>query len=182
MTAPHVVGLDLSLSGTGVAHADGTTETLRPKPAAMRGGPRLIWLRDRLTPAFLGDHLPGRIDLVVIEDYAPGSIGISGKLANAQLRGVVEAALAEHSPVTAVAFIKPNVLKRWATGNGGADKGQMVAAAVAAGWAGDPKRHDEADAFHLRAMGLQYLTGEGDPRQLEVCDQAVWPDVARKAA
>ena len=172
MSAPNVVGLDLSISATGIALPDGTTLTIKPKPANLRGGARLSYLADRLDDLIKFSPL----DLVVIEDYSPGAIGIAGKLANAQWRGVVEMMLHDFQRAAPVAFIKPNTLKRWATGNGAADKPAMVAAAIAAGWTGDPKRHDEADAYHLRAMGLQYLTGQGTAAQLEVCDSTAWPE------
>ena len=177
MSAPTVIGLDLSLSGTGVADVDGFTRTIRPKPATLRGGARLDFLLDALLLPILS-----RPTLAVIEDYSPGSVGISGKLANAELHGVVTLALHQHSPSTVIARIKPTSLKRWATGNGGAKKDEMVAAALAAGWTGDPKRHDEADAWHLRALGVQFLTGEGPAWQRELCDAMAWPDVAAPAA
>lgn len=167
---PVVMGLDLSVSSTGVARADGTTESLRPKPASMRGGERLDWHAERIAPL-----LPG-VTLLVVEDYSPGSVGIQGKLTNAGLRGVVERE-AYRAGVGAIAFVKPATLKRWATGNGGADKHQMVRAAQNAGWTGDPKRDDEADAWHLRRLGLQFLVGGGTPEQQQVCDSIAWPDV-----
>ena len=167
-----MVGLDLSLSATGVALVDGETVTIKPKPATLRGGERL---------AFIADALHNTITLtprlVVIEDYSPGSVGISGKLANAELHGVVTLLLHRRDPGIVIARIKPSALKRWATGNGGAKKPEMVEAAIAAGWRGDPKRHDEADAWHLRALGLQFLTGAGPAWQRELCDGMAWPGV-----
>lgn len=170
----NVIGLDLSLSGAGVARADGSTYTAKPKPATMRGGARLAFLRDLIVPALTLDGSP--VDLVVIEDYSPGSVGLSGKLANAQLRGVIELA-AHEAGVTAIALVRPGTCKRFATGNGTADKAAMVRAAQAAGWVGDPKRDDEADAFHLRRMGLAAITGADTAAQQDAVDAVVWPTI-----
>jgi len=85
VNAPNVVGLDLSLSATGIALPDGTTLTIKPKPANLRGGARLSYLADRLDDLIKFSPL----DLVVIEDYSPGAIGIAGKLANAGLAGAL---------------------------------------------------------------------------------------------
>lgn len=165
-----VIGLDLSLGSTGLALPDGATRRIRPRPASLRGGPRLtaIWSQLR---AELAGCSP---ELIVIEDYAPGSIGISGKLANAELRGVVIQRLSVALPEATFAFIKPNTLKRWATGSGVAKKPAMMAAAARMGWA-ETGCDDEADAFLLRALGLQYLTGQGPAHQLEICDSIAWP-------
>lgn len=169
MNAPKVAGLDLSLARTGICYPDGTTSTTKVRPASMKGGPRLVQILEQLDPLFL--TYP---DLVVIEDYSPGSIGIAGKLANAELHGCVLHRCALNG--VPVAKVRPSALKRWATGNGSADKLQMVAAALEAGWDGDT--HDEADAFHLRGMGLHHLTGEGDPARQAWADSVAWPDVA----
>lgn len=170
MSGPQVLGLDLSLSSTGVALPDGSTVRVRPRPASLRGPQRLtnLWLGIREA---IG---PWRPQLVVIEDYAPGSIGLSGKLANAELRGVVVQRLSLALPDASFAPIRPNTLKRWATGNGAAKKPAMMAAAARRGWA-DTGCDDEADAFLLRALGLQYLTGQGSEEELAICDAIAWP-------
>lgn len=171
-TDRQVVGLDLSLSSTGLALPDGTTRRIKPKPASLRGPARLTNLWASLREA-LGGWRP---ELIVIEDYAPGSIGISGKLANAELRGVVVQRLyLALGPTTTFAPIKPNTLKRWATGNGAAKKPEMMRAAARRGWA-DTGCDDEADAYLLHRLGLQYLTGEGDEYELEICDSIAWPE------
>lgn len=173
MSRPNVAGLDLSLSRTGIAHPDGTTTSTKVRPATLKGGPRLAQILEQLDGLFLQP-----LDLVVIEDYSPGSVGIAGKLANAELHGCVLLRCAKVG--VPVAKVRPSALKRWATGNGSADKNDMISAAHRAGWDGDS--HDEADAFHLRGIGLHHLTGESDPARQEWADAVTWPDVAWSAS
>ena len=48
---------------------------------------------------------------------------------------------------------RPSSVKLFATGKGNANKDRMIAAAIEAGARGNVN-DDEADAFHLRRMGL----------------------------
>lgn len=144
MAEPRVVGLDLSLTATGIALPDGTTATLTTK---LRGCERLIDLRNRCRKAC------ELADLAVVEGYSFGSRN-SHAHALGELGGVVRVAL----HVASVRFVEvsPSSLKKYATGKGNANKGEMLAAAI--------RRLDyqgasdnEADALWLRAMGLDAL-------------------------
>jgi crossover junction endodeoxyribonuclease RuvC len=143
----NVLGLDLSLTSTGVAHCDGSADTWQVK---LLGADRLISLRDRLVSL-----LDARVDLAVIEGYAFGRPNQASHIG--ELGGVVRVTLREHNvPFVAV---PPSSVKRYATGQGNASKEQMLVAAVKRlGYEG--ASNDEADALWLRAMALDHY---GEP-------------------
>lgn len=144
-----VVGLDLSLTSTGVATNRGTV-ALRPKK--LKGYPRLRWLRDGVL-ANLDAHKPS---LVVVEGPSYGSSGSSFH----QLAGwwwiCTEAVVSAGYPL---AVASPSSLKRFALGVGGgpkAGKDFMVAAAVRRfDWF--EGGNDEADALWACAIGYEHL-------------------------
>jgi Holliday junction resolvasome RuvABC endonuclease subunit len=145
MGAPIVIGLDLSLTATGVATPEGE-ETWRPPGTGMA---RLDWVRASVAE-LLGYWAPG---LVVVEGYSYGSRA-SHAHGLGELGGVVRLALAD-AAVTYV-DIPPASLKKYATGKGNAGKGEVLTAAVRRlGYGG----HDDnqADALWLRAMGMHHL-------------------------
>lgn len=143
-----IVGLDLSLTSTGVALPDGHTVTLHPKQYAVTGR-RLNELWGLLYP-LLDRHRP---DVAVVEGYAYGA-NMPGSERRAEWVGCARLAL-ERFRIPHI-DVPPKKLKKWATGNGNADKAAMVQAALAAG--GDPANDDEADAYLLRAMALETIT------------------------
>ncbi|MEO6628111.1 MAG: hypothetical protein ABIP03_06025 [Aquihabitans sp.] len=169
MTGPKVMGLDLSLSRTGVADTDGFTAVIKPSPAKLRGGERLACLAGQLDPILI----LASPDLVVIEAHSNRSIGIAGKLAKAEWHGVVLERV--YRTGAKVAMVPPSTLKLWATGNGSADKDQMIAFALAEGWPGGTD--DEADAWHLRTAGLAHLTGNASAVRRAFLDAVDWPEV-----
>jgi Holliday junction resolvasome RuvABC endonuclease subunit len=143
---PCVIGLDLALVKTGIAHADGTTEVFKA-PDKTVGVERLVLIRDRILAV-----LPLHTELVVIEDYAPGAMHRA--LDIGELGGVVRCALWDSG--VPYMLVNPNVLKRYATGTGRADKFQvMQAAEKRLGYTGH--FHDESDALWLRAVGWALL-------------------------
>lgn len=140
---PRVIGVDLSLTATGIA-GPAATCTLAPKT---RGCERLIWLRDRVR------KVCELADLVVIEGYA-FSARNSHAHALGELGGVVRVAL----HVASVPFVEvpPASLKKYACNRGNAKKEEILAAAIRRlGYEGSS--HDEADALWLRHMGLDAL-------------------------
>lgn len=156
-----VVGLDLSMTGTGIAWWDGTTTTLHPKT---KGDDRLVEITDHLMAIVA--------DLVVIEDLplSARSAGITG-----MVHGAVRAMLKRCG--IPYATVPPATLKKYATGRGNADKPAMaVAAYKRLGLEGvDDNR---VDAAWLRAAGLDYL---GQPlcalpaSQRAALDKVDWP-------
>jgi len=153
--APLVIGLDLSLTATGVAHMRGdqvVTDTITP-PANRRAGLlRLRWLRDHLL------ELIGAPALVVVEGPSYGSTG-AGQHDRAGLYWLVLDGLWSRGVPVAVA--PPANVKRYATGAGGGPKASKDAVLLAAarrfpGFDGD---NNAADALWLAAMGTDRLTG-----------------------
>ncbi|WP_407553110.1 hypothetical protein QOM21_24015 [Streptomyces sp. Pv4-95] len=147
---PRIIGLDLSLTSTGVALPDGTTYRIKTRSAD--ADHRLIMIRDNLRRA-LATHGPVR--LAVIEDlptHAKGA-GITG-----MVHGIARCELADAG--VPYAYVVPATLKSYACDNGSADKREMAAAAyLAAGieFPGDltpaGKGGDMCDAWWLRAAG-----------------------------
>ncbi len=150
-----IVGLDLSLTATGVAHDFGTaTLTSRAK-----GAERLAVLL-HLAGSLCGfkfhdyDAAPefSAADLVVIEGYSMGTARQSSHAHGlGELGGVVRLALFEAG--IAYVDVAPASLKKYATGKGNASKDEVYGEAIRRlGYAG--KSNDEADALWLRAMAL----------------------------
>jgi Holliday junction resolvasome RuvABC endonuclease subunit len=161
--APVVVGLDLSLTSTGIAFPDGTVATIKTR--GLSGPARISQVRREILV-----DIPDDIELVVIEGYAYNShTAHAHELA--ELGGVVRHTLwAEGVPYLDVS---PNSVKKYATGNGHANKIAVYGAAQKRlGYEGDS--HDEADALWLRAVGCALL---GVP----VVDVPVTHQVALKA-
>ena len=142
-----VVGLDLSLTATGIARTDGTTTTIRSKA---RGMERLDVITD---VALCAVNL---CDLVCIEGYSYGSRS-SQAHALGELGGVVRHELWKNGHV--YRDVPPSTLKTYATGKGNASKVDVIVAARdRLGYSGTDD--NEADALWLRALGLDLL---GEP-------------------
>lgn len=169
---PTVVGLDLSLSATGVAQANGCT-ILAP-PGKLVGVGRLAWFRDSI--GYLASTGP---DLVVVEGY---SFGTTHNAHHAgELGGVVLLALFDAG--VPVAVVAPSCLKKFATNAGNAKKDAVLVAAVRAGYEGDD--NNEADSWILRQMGLYHFGVPEIPITLyrtEAVNKVKWPEVAIKEA
>lgn len=148
----NILGLDLSLTSTGVAHPDGTVERLRPKSFGME---RLAWFRSTIEDLVF-DRTAERspvLDLVAIEGYSMGPQRGSSGIAQAlgELGGVVRLLLYDLEVPTVE--IPPSTLKKFATGKGNASKEEMLVAAVRRlGYEGSS--NDEADALWLRVAAL----------------------------
>jgi Holliday junction resolvasome RuvABC endonuclease subunit len=145
MTGPAILGLDLSISATGVADPSGRLLTIKPRG---RTGPqRLAYLRDRIL-----EQTAFGVDLVAIEGYSFHSKG-SGIYQLAELGGVIRLAL--HEAGIAYVEISPSSLKKYATGNGNAAKDQVLVACCRR-LNLDPPDNNAADAAWLRVMTLDH--------------------------
>lgn len=113
-----IVGLDLSLTATGIA-TDTRTVTVAPTRLKLTGAARLAWLRDTIA-----EHCTN-VNLAVLEGYAYGSK--HAREALGELGGVIRVMLWDRQIPTTV--IPPATLKQYATGNGNATKQAMVLAA-----------------------------------------------------
>lgn len=162
------LGLDLSLACTGVATADGDLVSIRPRAGAADPARRLHEIVDRLDPYL-------RADVAVVEGYNPkGRQGFT-MARIAELGGVVRMRLWQLS----VPYVEapPSLVKKFATGNGNADKAAVTAAAVAAGAA--PANADQADAFWLRQLALAAAGAPHDDDQELLVARLDWPEGVR---
>lgn len=181
---PRVIGLDLSITAAGIARANGTTTTIRPRSG---GDARLVEIRDAVYAA-AGGCPPGVrgvhwwVDLAVIEDLPTHakSAGVTG-----MVHGVVRALLVERR--IPYALVSPATLKAFATGKGNGDKTAMAMAAFKRAhreFPGDTGGN-ECDAWWLRMAGLQHLgVPEVDLPAAQVArlDKVTWPDLAQEVA
>ncbi|MDQ2782217.1 MAG: hypothetical protein M3Y26_06735 [Actinomycetota bacterium] len=167
----NVVGLDLSLTATGLARANGTFTLKTTK----RGMDRLNWFRYYLAAEAQG------ADLVAIEGYAFGRPNQACHLG--ELGGVVRLEL-WRADIPYV-DIPPATVKKYATGKGNASKGMVLEAASKRSgldFAGDDNR---ADAWWLRALALDHY-GEPVVSMPTVNRSALasvtWPELAEVMA
>lgn len=149
----NVMGLDLSMTATGICLPGG--ETMTVKTDSKHGDARLVVIRDAVLTEVSG-AFP---DLIVLEEAPPGLKGSAIKAIH-MVQGVVRLALLDARVPYAV--VNPSTLKVYATGKRGADKTAMAMAAYKrAGLEfGDD---NQCDGWWLMAMGLDHL------------DQALFP-------
>jgi Holliday junction resolvasome RuvABC endonuclease subunit len=173
VNAPRVIGLDLSLTGTGIAYHDGEMTTVTTKTSDRDS--RLLAIEWAIHIA-IGTEVDGPpvADLAVIEDlptHAHGS-GITG-----MVQGVARTVLLKAT--VPYALIPGATLKKYATGRGNATKADMRMALFQR--AGIDERDDNrVDAWWLRAAGLEHL---GHPivdlpkAQREALAKVAWPEL-----
>lgn len=173
--ALQVIGLDLSITSTGVARTDGSTFRIRTR---QKDGPkRLTVIRDRLTI----EVAEQRPHLAVIEDLPmnAGRMSLTNLKNMACLHGVVQALLVDAD--VPWAYVNTKTLKKYACDNGGATKADMTAAAFLAAGATfeDDEGADQVDAWWLRAAAFDWA---GLPlftmpeAQREALCKGDWPD------
>jgi Holliday junction resolvasome RuvABC endonuclease subunit len=143
-----IIGLDLSITCTGISLPDGRTLALKPRA---RGDERLPDLRDQVRYWTDGTDA----ELVVLEDLAGLYRGDAARIIP-MLHGVVRVALMDlgvpYMP------LNPSTLKRFATGSGTADKTAMAMAAYKR-LGREYATSDECDADWLRVAGLVVYSG-----------------------
>lgn len=163
-----IMGLDLSMTATGVAFPDGSTAVIKP---AGEGDARLLSIEQWTNKAI---HV-ARPQLAVIEQF--GAFQGSAARTVPMVHAVVRLCLM-HAGVPYVLFT-PQTLKTFATGKHTADKTAMMLAAY--------KRMDreftddnECDAAWLRAAG-HYAYGkpvvEVPKAHTEVLHSVAWPRI-----
>ena len=139
-----VLGIDPSLTATGIAHASGLTETVKTR--AKDGDTRLEVIYREVS--FAAEHAP----FAVIEDLPKHAMaaGITG-----MVQGVVRLALIDND--VDYLTIPPATLKKFATGKGNATKADMRRAWLML--TGEDNADDnQVDAAYLRQIGL-FLMG-----------------------
>jgi crossover junction endodeoxyribonuclease RuvC len=117
-----VIGLDLSLTATGVASAT-WAETI--KPGKLRGYERLRFLKARIQEYLCGMPQGEAVGLVVVEGPSFGSQGSSAHQVAGAWWYLTEAVERTGIPM---AIAPPSSLKKLATGVGNADKDRMMLA------------------------------------------------------
>lgn len=145
------IGLDLSLTATGVASSRGWTDRIS-YPGKLRGHDRLAWLCARIT-----EHVVDDVSMVVVEGPSYGNQGAgrqSGHHERAGLWWMVTHSLWKRGIDYAVA--SPASRAKYATGKGNAGKADVMRE-VARRFDWFTGGEDEADALILAAMGADWL-------------------------
>lgn len=150
-----VIGLDLSLTSTGVAIADplGTfTSNVKSKSLGSTWDDR----RMRILNADLAimKNVSERADLVVIEGPSYNSKSTSDHDRAGLWWSVYRSVVARGVPVMVVA---PTQVKKYATGKGNANKDAVLAAVVRRYLDIEVTGNDQADALVLAAIGRRLL-------------------------
>jgi len=154
---PRVVGLDVSLTSTGLAWPDnrsiahGVKGLTDPKVPAVERGKGLLALARHLLTLVMGNGFPV---LVLVEDFPPGRTHFDperGYLWWALVNGLT----ARGVPVLVVT---PATLKKYATGRGNAGKAEVADALVRRLPGFETKGNsDQCDAAWLCAIGCALL-------------------------
>lgn len=143
-----VLGLDLSLTAPGAA-GPGGAGTLHTD--SKRGDKRFCDIRD-----WMIDQVHGRnLQLALIEAVPPYDFASSGL---ERVHGVAREVLARYD--IPFAYVNVSALKRFATGDGRADKAEVMRI-VQEEWCIDVEDDNAADAAVLRAMGELFINGIG---------------------
>lgn len=148
MTLPTIVGLDLSLTSTGIC-INGNAETIA---TTQKGMFRLSWIREVILNRLEEVDQPA----VCIEGYSFGSRN-SQAHAIGELGGIVRFALWENE--IPWVDIPPTCRAKFATGRGNAAKDEVVSAISARtgiAWIGKGA-NDMCDAWILEEMGRAHL-------------------------
>lgn len=168
-STPLVIGLDLSLTCTGVAGM-GWSQIIRTKT---RGDHRLAYL-----VAEVGSFIKAA-DMVVMEGPSYGHGAMAGHEDLAGLRVLVRMYCHRHTIPYGV--VSPSSLKMFATERGNATKGE-VRSGVADRYGHHTEgvgRYDQADAYTALAMGLHHLgypLADAPERALKALDGCAWPE------
>ena len=158
------LGLDLSLTGTGISLIEDSGISLYSKTCTnkLRGTSRLIYIRDQVDEALsIAEALqPGEVR-VSIEGYAYGATGKAFDIG--ELGGVVRVLLAEHQVEPLI--VTPQAVKKWATGMGRGGK-VPVGVALYKQFGLEFSDDNTADAFILAWIAKHYYT-DSIPEELQ---------------
>ena len=167
---PRVIGLDLSLTATGIALPDRLATF---SPASLRGVERLTEIRS-LVRSCIDDA-----DLVALEGPAYSRQLGAGHHEAAGLWWLIACLLVQYGVPYAV--VPPTVLKKYAVGKGNATKADMRVALLKR--TGEDVRDDnQADAQWLRLMGLDWLGFSPvllPTAHRDALAKVAWPEVPR---
>lgn len=158
-----IIGLDLSLTSTGVATTEGLTALAAPDRRRAKGetrtdgdnAERLFWLEERLMQEVRDAKSRCATVLVVMEGYSYGSKG-SALFQIGEWGGVVRLDL--YKAMVPWVIVTPSQVKKYATGRSGASKEEVISAITHRSgilFTGSGAS-DKADAWVLRQMGLAW--------------------------
>lgn len=151
------MGIDPSLTSTGVCYPDGETTTWSPKPTT-KGVERLSWFSSQLNGVLVDPTTAP--NLILLEGYAYGRANQAHQLG--ELGGVLR--LTAHRAHKFVVVVPPSTLKKYATGKGNASKEEVLVQAVLR--AGREFTNDEADAWWLHQIGMAHYINVGAYKNL----------------
>ena len=167
-----ILGLDLSLTSTGVASNAGWVSRITTKPDT--GGGYLGRLRH--IRAEVMDHVRGA-DLVVVEGLSLGNHSAHSLTRAGMWHLVVEAVDAAGIPW---AEVSPAQVKQYATGKGNASKDLVLASVIRRFPDVEVTGNDEADSLVLAAMGADHYgvpMVEMPQAQRAALRKVKWPEV-----
>lgn len=188
-----VVGVDPSLTGTGIAVVDTddvlviATHTItsagRKDATLTERRERIAYIAERQIGDYalgLGDRRgeTGRADLVVIEAPSLGQARQGGQFDRHGLWWLAVHRL--HTLGIPVAAVAPNARAKYATGKGNASKEQVLLAVARRYPHVAVANNNEADALALAAMGARHLSQPIDDlpqTHLEALVKVQWPPV-----
>jgi Holliday junction resolvasome RuvABC endonuclease subunit len=177
---PRVLGVDPSLTGTGICRVSDYVEELATVRTTLNGHARMDAIVDEV---MIRATIWGvRVDMVVIEGPSYGSASQShpGHHERAGLWWLITHAL--HSAKIPYAVVSPKGRAKYGCGNGNGDK-SAVKAAVRETYGHLVKigNDNAADALILAAMGLDHMGGTLGVRVPAVnrmaLDAVQWPDL-----
>lgn len=150
------IGIDASLTGTGVVCLKGDTIASSQRlDTKLKGVERLVAIEERLKH-FVNHFNP---DLVLLEGYAYAAKNQAHQIG--ELGGVIRTMLHKHN-INWIEVAPPQV-KKFATGKGNAQK-DLVMLNVYKKWGAEFVSNDEADAYVLakigQALGEYKFSGE----------------------
>ncbi len=142
------LGLDLSLTGTGIVVLNKDSEVVYAKTVKndLTGPARLVFIRNEIA-SVLEDCTPTK---VCIENYAMG-IRSGQSFSIGELGGVVRTLLYQHGYEFLLA--SPTQLKKFITGKGVAEK-DVIMLSVYKNFGYEPKDNNIADAYGLAKIAL----------------------------
>lgn len=146
-----VIGIDPSMTATGLAYDDGSTGVVTFSKATT-GDQRLRHIARQVHEACFTQREPGRVELAVLEDLPTHGAGITG-----MVQGVVRLQLM--SDGVPYLTVPAATLKKYATGKGNATKPDMRMELYKRTGL-DVKDDNQGDAWWLRALGHELL---GEP-------------------
>lgn len=173
MTGLRAVGLDLSLTATGIAPVSGVTLTVQPGKG-LRGAARLAEMREGILSIATAGGVP---DIVVIEGPAYSRALGAGHHEAAGLWWQVVCSL--HTAGIPYAVASPSALKKYATGKGNATKSDMRMALFQRAVL-DLRDDNQVDAWWLRCAALDRFDEAPvllPAAQRAALDKVTWPDL-----